>query len=94
MSSGELVVAMNIVTYIATSISMGALENHSKHLKSFHNIKWTIVTLLAEQISIDRKKALSNIWALHIYLIDKEGYINGGWTLGSILPTKNCIVDV
>ena len=25
----ELVVAMNIVTYIATNISMGALENHS-----------------------------------------------------------------
>ena len=30
MCSGELAVAMNSVTYIATSISMGALENHSK----------------------------------------------------------------
>ena len=46
MYSGELVVA--IVTYIATSISMGALENHSKQLKFFENNKWTIMVVLAE----------------------------------------------
>ena len=48
MCSGELVVAMNTVTYIATSISMGALENHSKQLKFFENNKWTIIVVLAE----------------------------------------------
>ena len=47
MCSGELAVAMNIVTYIATSISMGALENHSKQLKFFENNKGTIIMLLA-----------------------------------------------
>ena len=91
MYSGELVVA--IVTYIATSISMGALENHSKQLKFFENNKWTIVTLLAEQISLDRKKSTIQYLGL-AYLVDMEGYISGGWILGSILPTENCIVDV
>ena len=45
--SGELAVAMNIITYITTSISMGAFENHSKQLKFFENNKGTIITLLA-----------------------------------------------
>ena len=72
---------------------MGALENHSKQLKSFCNIKWTIVTLLAEQISLDHGKSTIQYLGL-AYLVDKEGYISGGWTLGSILPTENCIVDV
>ena len=41
--SGELAVAMNIVTYIATSISMGALENHSKQLKFFEDNKQAVI---------------------------------------------------
>ena len=47
MCSGELAVAMNIVTYIATSISVGALKNHSKQLKFFENNKQAVITLLA-----------------------------------------------
>ena len=72
---------------------MGALENLSKQLKSFHNIKWTIDTLLTEQISLDHKKSTIQYLGL-AYLLDMEGYVNRGWTLGSIPPTENCIVDV